>query len=89
MDEKIKVGKITEKEALEKLCGQCLIGFKNIGSEKSISRRRKVQALCRDLEIKNFILSKGYEMLDRVVNHAEKFCILAEKWLLASGRLKS
>lgn len=82
-------GEITQNEAMQELFKASLIGFKDIPSEKKISRKKKVQALFRDPEIKNFVLWMAYNLLSSEADRLEKIRDIMEKFLLVTGKLKS
>jgi len=89
LDDQVNKGKISRDGALQELFKASLIGFKDIPRGEKISQRKKVQALFRDPEVRNFILWMGYNLLNSEADRMEKLGGVMEKLLLITGNLKS
>ena len=89
LDDQVHKGKISRDGALQELFKASLIGFKDIPGGKGMSRQKKVQALFRDPEVRNFVLWMGYNLLGSETDRMEKFRDVLEKLLLVTGKLKS
>ena len=67
IDQKVKAGELDEKRAMALLFKSILTGFKGIAGGRRLSRSKKIDGLFTDPEIRNFVLQKSMEILEREV----------------------
>jgi hypothetical protein len=81
-------GRISEEQAMYFFFSNSLAGFKGMEGGKKISRRRKVEALFADVELRVFVLEKAYGLLEETVSEIEKLNARFAKFLFGTADLK-
>lgn len=82
-------GDMGEEEALFELFKYCLIGWRGIADpdpKKRISKTKKLYALFGCIPVRDFVLRKGFGLLEAETFEAEKLLLAYRKWVMATKK---